>query len=191
MPGRQGRDVTCVETDVSRVAELRDGCPVLDEPGMDDLLAAGLRQRTVRFSTDTASLADRDIVFVCVPTPTNDDGSVDLRAVEQVVAELAAVMQPGAVVAIKSTVPVGTCRRLGETLAAGGIHTVSNPEFLREGHAVHDFRHPERVVVGASEDDSADTGSGPDAAARVAGLYAGDADTVLQMTLESAELARR
>lgn len=179
----KGIETICVDTDPDRVAELRRGRAVIDEPELDELLADSLQRKTVRFECDYRCLADRDIVFVCVPTPTNDDGSADLRAVDRAVAELAEVMQPGSVVAVKSTVPVGTCRRLSETLGTRGIHTVANPEFLREGHAVHDFRYPERVVVGATDD-------GCDAAARVAELYAGDTDTVLRMSLESAELAK-
>lgn len=182
----KGVDTTCVDTDPTRVAELRRGRPVIDEPDIDELLATSLEQGTLRFACDYSSLADREIVFVCVPTPNNEDGSVDLRAVDRVVADLAEVMQAGAVVAVKSTVPVGTSRRLSETLAARGIHTVANPEFLRESHAVHDFRNPERVVVGALDD----TADGGHAAARVAALYAGDTDNVMRMSLESAELAK-
>jgi UDPglucose 6-dehydrogenase len=182
----KGVDMVCVDTDPARVAELSRGRAVIDEPEMDDLLATGLRQETLRFTEDYRSLADRDIVFICVPTPTDVDGSADLRAVDRVVAELSGVMRPGTVVAVKSTVPVGTCRRVSETLRAKGIQTVANPEFLREGHAVHDFRHPERVVVGAL----LDTDDGRNAAARVAELYQGDTDNVLLMSLESAELAK-
>ena len=182
----KGVDTVCVDTDPARVAELCRGRAVIDEPEMDGLLATGLRQDTLRFTWDYRSLGDRDIVFVCVPTPTNVDGSADLRAVDCAVAQLSDVMRPGTVVAVKSTVPVGTCRRLSETLRARGIHTVANPEFLREGHAVHDFRHPERVVVGAL----IDTAGGQDAAARVAELYRDDTDDILLMSLESAELAK-
>ena len=188
----KGVDTVCVDTDPARVAELRRGRAVIDEPDIDDLLATGLRQDTLRFTSDYRWLADRDIVFVCVPTPTNVDGSADLRAVDCAVAELSDVMRPGTVVAVKSTVPVGTCRRLDETLSARGIHTVANPEFLREGHAVHDFRHPARVVVGAPADavEAADTAGGRGAAARVAELYCGDTDNILVISLESAELAK-
>ncbi len=182
----KGIDTVCVDTDPARVTELRHGRAVIDEPEMDELLAAGLRQDTLSFTSDYRSMADRDVVFVCVPTPTNADGSADLRAVDRAVTELSDVMRPGTVLAVKSTVPVGTCQRLGDTLCAKGIDAVSNPEFLREGHAVHDFRHPERVVIGASQD----TAAGQNAAARVAELYEGDTDTVLVMSLESAELAK-
>lgn len=179
----KGVDIVCVDTDPVRVTELRRGRAVIDEPELEELLVDSLRRQTIRFSSDYRCLADRDVVFVCVPTPTGDDGSADLRSVERAVSGLAEVLRPGAVVAVKSTVPVGTCRRLSAALDTRGIHTVANPEFLREGHAVHDFRHPDRVVVGATDDRC-------DAAERVAELYAGDTDTVLRMSLESAELAK-
>jgi UDPglucose 6-dehydrogenase len=179
----KGFDTICVDTDPARVAELRRGRAVIDEPELDPLLGGCLQRGTVRFASDYRWLADRDIVFMCVPTPTSDDGSADLRAVERAAAELAVAMRPGSVVAVKSTVPVGTCRRLSQALGTRGVHTVANPEFLREGHAVRDFCYPDRVVVGATND-------GWDAAARVAELYAGDTDTVLHMSLESAELAK-
>jgi UDPglucose 6-dehydrogenase len=85
------------------------------------------------------------------------------------------------VVAIKSTVPVGTCRRLSTRLAARDIATASNPEFLREGHAIYDFCHPDRVVIGANDAVAADT---------VEQVYRGDTDTILRLSLESAELAK-
>lgn len=182
----KGFDTVCVDTDPNRVAELRQGRVVIDEPEMDDLLAVGLQRDTLRFTSEYRALADRDIVFVCVPTPTNADGSADLRAVDRAVAGLRDVMRPGAVLAVKSTVPVGTSRRLSEALGENGVRTVSNPEFLREGHAVHDFRNPGRVVIGTSPE----TADGRDAAALVAGLYEGDTDDILLMSLESAELAK-
>ncbi|OBH18378.1 UDP-glucose/GDP-mannose dehydrogenase family protein [Mycolicibacter terrae] len=176
-----GVDTVCIDTDRRRVAELRVGYAAIDEPGVNDLLRAGLAHGTLRITDDYGLLADRDVVFVCVPTPTSDDGSADLRAVERVVAQLADTMSPGSTVAVKSTVPPGTCRRIGAPLAARGIHVVANPEFLREGYAVEDFCHPDRVVIGA--DDGA-------AAERVAKLYSNDAAPVLRMSLESAELAK-
>lgn len=182
----KGFDTVCVDIDPNRVAQLRRGRAVIDEPGLGDLLCAGLRQKTLGFSCHHGCLADRDVVFVCVPTPTNDDGSADLRAVERAIAELAVTMPPGSVLAMKSTVPVGTCQRLSGLLNAHGIDIVANPEFLREGHAVYDFCHPDRVVIGARLEDARQRR----AADRVAELYAGDTDAILRMKLESAELAK-
>lgn len=175
-------DTICIDVDRTRVADLNRGVALLDEPGLPQLLASGLRDETLRFSSTYADLADRDVVFVCVPTPSAPDGSADLQAVDAVIDQLAAVLQPGAVVAVKSTVPVGTTRRLARRLAGAGIEAVSNPEFLRESHAIYDFRHPDRVVIGAERPD------GP-AADLLERLYGGGALT-LRMSPESAELAK-
>lgn len=174
-----GVDTVCIDTDRRRVAQLRAGYAAIDEPGITELLRAGLAHETLRVTGDYRLLADRDVVFVCVPTPTGDDGNADLRAVERVVARLADTMTPGSTVAVKSTVPPGTCRRLGEALAPRGVHVVANPEFLREGFAVKDFQHPDRVVIGADDGAATDV---------VAQLYPGQ--SVLRMSQESAELAK-
>jgi UDPglucose 6-dehydrogenase len=177
----KGFDTLCMDNDPDRVAQLRDGRAGIDEPELDELLPSGLELGTLRFTRHYARLGDRDVVFVCVPTPTKNDGSTDLGSIEQAVGALAGALRPGAVVAVKSTVPVGTCRELSQILRDRGIHTVVNPEFLREGHAVYDFRHPERVVIGAAADDD-------DSAERVSALYA--SENILRMSLESAELAK-
>src|SRR4051812_41519786 len=140
--GERGVDVVSVDVDHAKVDRLNAGHPTIDEPGLAEALRAGLSRGTVRFTVDDELLADRDVVFVCVPTPSAPDGSADLSAVESVVDRLGEVLAPGAVVAFKSTVPVGTTRRLGKALQPKGVHAVSAPEFLREGHAVDDFRHP-------------------------------------------------
>lgn len=180
----KGIDTVCFDTDLQRVAELRAGHAAIDEPDIDSLLCAGLADGTLRVTDDVRMLADREVVFVCVPTPTCADGSADVRAVERAVDGLAATLAAGSAVAVKSTVPAGTCRRIGKTLAARGIHIVANPEFLREGFAVEDFQHPDRVVIGVNAEQAA-------AADRVAELYDGQGGgTALRMSLESAELAK-
>lgn len=175
----RGHDTVCVDVDEARIAQLGAGVPTIDEPDLPELLDRGLATGTLRFTTRYADVADRDVVFVCVSTPSLPDGSADLRAVDAVVADLAGVLRPGAVVALKSTVPVGTTRRVGERLRACGIPVVSTPEFLRESHAVGDFRDPDRIVIGAADAAAAD---------RVAALY--PPAPVLRMSPESAELAK-
>nr|WP_232004928.1 UDP-glucose/GDP-mannose dehydrogenase family protein [Mycobacterium sp. ACS1612] len=172
-------DTVCLDIDAERVEQLRRGVAHIDEPGLPLLLRQGLEHRTLRFSCDGADLADREVVFVCVPTPSGSDGSADLRAVDAVVERLGSVLRPGAVVALKSTVPVGTTRRIDQRLPSG-IRAASVPEFLREGHAVYDFRHPDRIVIGTDDQRAADVlaevfGAGP---------------AMLRMTPESAELAK-
>jgi UDPglucose 6-dehydrogenase len=177
----RGHDTVCVDVDADRVDQLGRGVPLVDEPGLAQLLESGLRRNTLRFSTDYAALADRGVVFICVPTPSRPDGSADLTAVDVAVGELAGVLRPGAVLAVKSTVPVGTTRRVARRLSGTGIRAVSNPEFLRESHAVYDFRNPDRILIGAEDDDAAD---------RVQRVYGNGAGPTLRMSPESAELAK-
>ena len=179
----RGHHTIAVDVDPARVDRLGAGQSVIDEPGIPKLLRDGISRGALRFSTDYAALADRDIAFVCVPTPEGYDGGADLRFVEAAVDRLGAVMSPDSVVAIKSTVPVGTSAAMGKRLRGSHIRVVSTPEFLREGRAVHDFRHPDRVVIGTRDD--------PDGlAARTVRRAFGHARVTLQMSAESAELAK-
>jgi UDPglucose 6-dehydrogenase len=173
-------ETVCVDVDTGRVDQLNDGIALLDEPGLPLLLQHGLDSERLRFSADYSDLADRDVVFVCVPTPSRSDGSADLRAVDEVVDALASVLSPNAVLALKSTVPVGTTRAVGQRLRSAGVLAVSNPEFLRESHAIYDFRQPDRIIIGADDDAAADV---------VDRVYGGTAPT-LRMSPESAELAK-
>lgn len=175
------RDTLCVDVDRGKVEQLSRAVSRLDEPGLPLLLDRGLRSGALRFGTDFAQLADRGVVFVCVPTPSAEDGSSDLTAVHAAVDELAAVLRPGAVIVLKSTVPVGTTRRIGRRLDGTGIRVVANPEFLREGHAVYDFRHPDRIVIGTDDERAADA---------VGAVYGTGSALTLRMSPESAELAK-
>lgn len=174
-------DTVCVDVDPIRVAQLDRGVATLDESDLPVLLEDGLRGGSLRFSVDYTALADRDVVFVCVPTPSRPDGSADLKAVDTVVDQLGGILRPGSVVALKSTVPVGTTRRVAQRLHGTGIRAVSNPEFLREGHAIYDFRHPDRILIGADDDDAANI---------VVRAYGNGSPLILRMSPESAELAK-
>ena len=176
----RGHHTICVDVDSERVEQLRRGVAWLDEPGLPQLLRQGLDTETLEFTERFSELADRDAVFVCVPTPSGADGSADLSTVDAVVDRLAEVLQPGAVVVLKSTVPVGTTRRVGQRIARAGLHAVSNPEFLRESHAVYDFRNPDRVVIGADD---------PAAGDLIDRVYGGLPQT-FRMSPESAELSK-
>ncbi|MCV7421273.1 UDP-glucose/GDP-mannose dehydrogenase family protein [Mycobacterium yunnanensis] len=177
----RGAHVVAVEVDAAKVDSLNEGRPTVDEPGLRDILVDGLARRAVSFTTNDRFMADREVVFVCVSTPEAPDGSADLTAVEHVVDRLANVLPPGAVVVIKSTVPVGTTRWLAELLQPNGIHVACAPEFLREGYAVHDFRHPDRIVLGVDEDVAAEI---------VGRCYGPLSSPLLRTNLESAELAK-
>lgn len=176
----RGHHTVCVDVDAGRVEQLRSGVPLLDEPGLPELLRQGLQTETLEFTLDYGELADCDVVFVCVPTPSGSDGSADLTAVDDAVDHAAAVLRPGAVLVLKSTVPVGTTRRIARRVERAGIRAVSNPEFLRESHAIYDFRNPDRIVIGTADNDAADL---------VSRVYGNHAQT-FRMSPESAELAK-
>lgn len=175
-----GHQTVCVDVDAHRVAQLRRGVALLDEPGLPELLRQGLETATLHFTCAYEDLVGCDAVFVCVPTPSGSDGSADLSAVDAAVDRLVSVLRPGSVVVLKSTVPVGTTRRVAQRVQPAGLRAVSNPEFLRESHAVYDFRNPDRVVIGANDSAAADL---------IDRVYGGLAQT-LRMSPESAELAK-
>ncbi len=176
----RGHHTVCVDVDAGRVEQLRGAVPLLDEPGLPELLRQGLQTGHLEFTLEYRDLADSEVVFVCVPTPSGSDGSADLSAVDDVVDHLATVLRPGAVLVLKSTVPVGTTRRIARRVEGAGIRAVSNPEFLRESHAIYDFRNPDRIVIGTAD---------PDAADLVSRVYGNHTQT-FRMSPESAELAK-
>jgi len=147
-----GYDVTCADTNAEKITRLADGLVDLHEPDLQDLVRRGLRTKRLQFVTDVAAAArDASIVFVCVPTPQAQDGSADLSYVERVAGDVAGVVRPGTILVTRSTVPVGTAARLREIIARHDVHVAANPEFLREGSAVSDFFHPDRILIGATE----------------------------------------
>lgn len=177
----RGVKTVAVDADPQRVESLNAGVPVIDEPGLPALLRDGLAGGLLTFSVDYAAFAQCDVVFVCVPTPSADDGRADLGAVVSAVQRLGGVLRRGAIVALKSTIPVGTTSAMAERLRRNGIRVVSTPEFLREGRAVHDFLHPDRLVIGTLDEDAAHT---------VRRAYGLDGAPVLRMSPESAELGK-
>jgi UDPglucose 6-dehydrogenase len=177
----RGLNTVVVDIDADKVRRLCAGESVIDEPDVPELLRDGRYRGLLTFTTDFDALGDRDLVFICVPTPSRADGQADLTAVFATVAGLRRVLRSGSIVAVKSTVPVGTAARISDMLSDTGIRVVSTPEFLREGHAVHDFRAPDRVVIGTHDDAAAQ------AVRRAYGVHP---KTVQQMRPESAELAK-
>jgi len=158
-----GHDVLCADIDPQRVATLQQGDLPIYEPGLSELVRAGVEAGRLEFVLGAANaVVGRSFVYLCVPTPQGFDGAADLSYLEAAAKEIAAVVEPGAVVVNKSTVPVGSARLVEGFLDRNDVSVVSNPEFLREGSAVGDFLHPDRVVIG---------GDDLDAAARVATLY--------------------
>jgi len=178
-----GHHVICVDNDQAKVQRLRAGSVSIVEPGLPELVGEGLAEERLAFTTDPGALSEAEVVLLCLPTPMGDGGEADLEVLDRALDTLATVLRPDCTLVTKSTVPVGTAARLTEAPGLAGRAVVSNPEFLREGHAVHDFLHPDRILVGAGDGDT-------EAADRVAGLYAGTGARVVRSDTASAELAK-
>jgi UDPglucose 6-dehydrogenase len=153
-----GMNLICVDNDSQKIDLLKQGKVSIYEPGLEDLVAKNMREGRLRFSSSVEEgVRSSLVIFIAVGTPSNDDGSVDLRAVEEVAKEIARLMDGYKVVVVKSTVPVGSCRRLGKLIQEHQprpipFDIVSNPEFQREGSAIEDFMRPDRVTIGADSE---------------------------------------
>src|SRR6185437_8404375 len=149
-----GHQVTCVDKDAEKIASLERGEIPIFEPGLDALVAANVKAGRLDFTTDLAApVASADAVFIAVGTPSRrGDGHADLTYVYAAAREIANALSGFTVVVTKSTVPVGTGERVElivrEANPAADFAVVSNPEFLREGAAIQDFKHPDRIVIG-------------------------------------------
>ncbi len=153
-----GHHVTCVDKDADKIARLRAGEMPIFEPDLDRLVVGNTREKRLDFSTDLSKpVAEADAVFIAVGTPSRrGDGHADLSYVHSAAEEIAAALTGFTVVITKSTVPVGTGddveRIIRETRPDADAAVVSNPEFLREGAAIQDFKHPDRIVVGTDDE---------------------------------------
>ncbi len=153
-----GFTVTCVDKDTGKIAKLKAGDIPIYEPGLEAMVQANLEQNRLFFSSDIASaVASSDLIFIAVGTPgRRSGGAVDMTYVDAAAREIAASLDEFKVVVTKSTVPVGTARRLQSIMRherpAADFAVASNPEFLREGSALEDFMRPDKVVVGVEDD---------------------------------------
>jgi UDPglucose 6-dehydrogenase len=151
-----GHHVTCIDKDARRIAVLDNGELPIYEPGLADMVAANLRQGRLEFTGDTARIGEAEVVFLAVGTPSRrGDGHADLSYIFAAVREIAPLLSATAIVVSKSTVPVGTgdeiARMLREARPDAEIAVASNPEFMREGAAVYDFKHPDRILIGSDD----------------------------------------
>ena len=153
-----GIDVCCVDTDAAKIAFLGQGKVPIYEPGLQEIVERNIRTGRLHFTTDvSACIGGADVVFIAVGTPPDQDGSADTHSVIEVARTIGRTITGYTVVAVKSTVPVGTTQQVGTEIrkelhkrnASIEFDVVSNPEFLKEGRAVSDFMTPDRVVVGA------------------------------------------
>lgn len=159
-----GHQVVCADIDATKIERLQGGEIPIVEEGLAEIVAGARAAGRLNFVLGAAAaVADAEFVFLAVPTPQGEDGSADLSYIEAAAAEIADLLAPGAILINKSTVPVGSAKVVEDVVQRSDVRVVSNPEFLREGSAVHDFLHPDRVVIGAND---------PQAAAAVAELYA-------------------
>ncbi len=151
-----GNAVTCTDVDEGKIAGLRDNVLPIYEPGLDAYVERNQKQGRLQFTTDvSAAIATADVVFIAVGTPPDEDGSADLRHVLAVAEQVGQHATREMVVVTKSTVPVGTARKVAAAVARHAtfpFHVCSNPEFLKEGAAIEDFMKPDRVVLGVDSD---------------------------------------
>jgi len=158
---QMGNSVTCVDIDEKKIESLKQGHIPIYEPGLEDMVLENYKKGTLDFTTDIKdAIAKTKISFIAVGTPMGEDGSADLQYVLAVAKSIGEHMQDYMVVVDKSTVPVGTAEKVTATIQAEldrrgsdlKFDVVSNPEFLKEGAAINDFMHPDRVVIGADSD---------------------------------------
>src|SRR5206468_13135477 len=151
-----GMDVICVDKDEAKIRALSSGVIPIYEPGLEELVARNERKGRLRFTTDLkAAIENALVIFIAVGTPGRPGGAPDLTFVRQVAEAIAEHMNGYKLVVTKSTVPTGTGKMISDIIRAGNgrfeFSIASNPEFLREGSAVNDFLHPDRIVIGASD----------------------------------------
>ena len=183
-----GNDVTCIDIDEGKVQRLNNGEIPIYEPGLTELVERNVRVGRLKFTIDyEAAIPEARCIFICVGTPQGDDGSANLEYVRAAAHQMAPHLQEGAVIIVKSTVPVGTNRKVSgwvKEKTDTPVHFASNPEFLKEGAAINDFTNPDRVVVGVETEEVADV---------VKELYVPFLRTerpYLSMGIESAEMTK-
>jgi UDPglucose 6-dehydrogenase len=188
-----GNTVVCIDNNQEKLLKLRKGELPIFEPGLETIFNKNVRNSRLSFSNDLKSAVEHaEVIFLCLPTPQDEDGSADLSYVLSVADKIGSILcehkiQGHKIIVNKSTVPVGTAKKVKEKIKKWGIHNfsvVSNPEFLREGFAVEDFLKPERIVIGTDRDY---------AFQKMASLYepfVRQGNPILRMDNESAEVTK-
>jgi len=188
-----GNDVICVDVDENKISKLKDGIIPIYEPGLEVLVKENYKRESLKFTTEiNSSLNTAEVVFIAVGTPMGDDGSADLKYVLQVAQSIGENMNHHLVVVDKSTVPIGTADKVKETIQLAldnrnsdlTFDVVSNPEFLKEGAAIKDFMHPDRVVVGA------DNASAMEVMKNLYSPFTVSNDRFIGMDIRSAEMTK-
>ena len=188
-----GNDVICVDVDKNKISKLKAGILPIYEPGLEVLVKENYKRESLKFTTEiNSSLNTAEVVFIAVGTPMGDDGSADLKYVLQVAQSIGENMNHHLVVVDKSTVPIGTADKVKETIQLAldnrnsdlTFDVVSNPEFLKEGAAIKDFMHPDRVVVGA------DNASAMEVMKNLYSPFTVSNDRFIGMDIRSAEMTK-
>jgi UDPglucose 6-dehydrogenase len=160
-----GNHVTCVDIDKEKIKKLKNGDPIIYEPGLANLMLKNIKEQRLFFTTDTKkAVTENQIIFIAVGTPPGEDGSADLSYVVQVASDIGEYINEYKVIVNKSTVPVGTAELVKKTIMSKlknrnidiSFDVVSNPEFLKEGSAIDDFAKPDRVVLGSDSQKALD-----------------------------------
>ncbi|MFA5312599.1 MAG: UDP-glucose/GDP-mannose dehydrogenase family protein [Methanomassiliicoccales archaeon] len=187
-----GNDVTCIDVIEDKVRTINSGKVPIFEPGLEDLVREGLSSRRLTATTDFSKVAEADVIFICVGTPSFEDGSLDLKYVKDAADQIGAAIsrtKNHPVIIMKSTVMPRTTQHVVMPIlekasgkkAGSGFGLAMNPEFLKEGAAVQDFLHPDRIVIGAIDDASSK---------KVTELYKGFECPILHVPLSTAEMVK-
>lgn len=182
-----GHNVYCIDIDERKIELLRQGISPIYEPGLDELLQKNIQNGRLFFTTSyEEGIKNREVIIIAVGTPQSEDGSADLSYIKKAVCDLSSYLKDDVIIAVKSTVPVGTNDELYQLLKDRcnkniRVDLVSNPEFLRQGSAIHDTLHADRIVIGAKSEE---------AAAKMKEMYLPLQVPIIQTDIRSAEMIK-
>jgi UDPglucose 6-dehydrogenase len=183
-----GNDVFCMDSDPEIIDSLKNAVSTIYEPLLEDLLKKNIKENRLKFATNLKDVVNcSEIIFLCLPTPQNDDGSADVSRVLEISKEIALMIQESKIIVAKSTIPVGTSEKIRSIFNSNSnhkIHYAFNPEFLKEGNAVYDFMSPDRVVIGST------SGKAVDAMKDLYSAFMRTSNRIIVMDEKSAELAK-
>lgn len=190
-----GNEVVCIDVDEIKINKLKKGISPIFEPGVEELLSQNIRSGRIKFDTDLKKhIKGAEIIFIAVGTPSDDDGRAELKYVISAAEDIGRTLSDYAIIINKSTVPIGTGEMVKKTIKKyyhGKFDVCSNPEFLREGSAIDDFMHPDRIIIGDNNGQQAMNHKGTwQAAEKVAKLYQVLDCPILITNLETAEMIK-